>query len=192
MLTIRRDREWELILQLILLQQVGQIALDVVRYLGWVDRLYCAWWVDYHARRGVCSLSHVPELGAQVVPTQNEVVWVRHKLGIADDIEPLVEDILAACRFSLPQIELDRRPALKAGGLAQIADANVALRCGVAEDRRMITEARWGDDLVFISCPLPIVVDQIVDTLLVRAIEVPKVDAVFICWNKVLKVRWKR
>ena len=40
MFAVGGDRERELILKLILLQQVGQIALDVVRNLGRVDRLH--------------------------------------------------------------------------------------------------------------------------------------------------------
>ena len=74
-------------------------------------------------------------------------------------------------------------------GLAQVADADVALRSRVEKDRSMVTEARRGDDLIFIGRPLPIVINQVVDTALASVLEVPKVDAIFVASKKVLEVR---
>ena len=127
MLTIGRDGERELILKRICFQQVGQIALEVVRDMCGVDGLHGAGRVDDHACGRVGAFSDVPEFGAQVVSTQNEVFRVRHKACIADYLKPLVEDSRSQCRLSLGRVEFDRRLHMKVGRLAQVADADVTL-----------------------------------------------------------------
>ena len=74
-------------------------------------------------------------------------------------------------------------------GLAQVTDADVALRSRVEKDRSMVTEARRGYALIIIGRPLPIVINQAVDTMPASVLEVPKVDAIFVARKKVLEVR---
>ena len=116
--TVGRDGQRELILKRICFQQVGQVALEVVRNVSGVDGLHGAGRVNDHASCGwVGALSDVPEFDTQVVSTQDEVFGVGHKACIADYFEPLVKDSRTQCRPPLSRVEFDRRPLVKVGRL---------------------------------------------------------------------------
>lgn len=123
------------------------------------------------------------------------MVGVGHEACIADHVEPLVEDVLTVRRLTRLQAELERGPLLESGRLSEVADADVALRRRVEEDRggaALVLKPSRCDQLVVLPRPLPVVVEKVVDGAVAGSIQVPQVDSILISGDEVLHVRSHR